>query len=384
MKFSISASGGVSRLPNLARWLETKGMLYSLFIPGLKKSSNHPRSTKICRVCEILRIAMLKTRRLRRAKETERYMMDQLIDWHAASQICPGSTHFIAESQIGLMSLKKAKRLGMRTFIERTNTHILHQNVILANEYDRLGIKTQYNKEIVVNRGMAEYEEADGIFVLCNFVKKTFIDKGVPSKKLIVVNPGIDTSLFVSDLSLKPSDFTILFIGSISVRKGAHILLEAFHQLNLPNAKLVIIADITDDLKELYKRYTCDNIKHYQYIQYCDLPLFYNSASILVVPSLEDAGPKVILEGMACGLPVIATKNTAAEDVITDGVDGFVYDYSSLDQLKAAIVYCYENPDLLHEMSLAAEKTAHSRFSLEAYHTRWLKAIETFETVSSK
>ena len=236
----------------------------------------------------------------------------------------------------------------------------------------------KYHKGIVVIKGMAEYEEADGIFVLCNFVKQTFIDKGVPSKKLIVVNPGIDTSLFVRNPSLRPSEFTILFIGSISVRKGAHMLLEAFHQLNLAKAKLVIIANIWEELKELYMQYACDNIKHYQYVQNCDLPLFYNSSSILVVPSLEDAGPKVIFEGMACGLPVIASKNTIVEDIITNGVDGFAYDYHNLDQLKSAIVYLYENPEALHLMSLAAEKKAHSQFSLEAYHSRWLKAIETF------
>jgi glycosyltransferase involved in cell wall biosynthesis len=309
---------------------------------------------------------------------TDRYLVDELIDWHAASQLRPGSTHFIAESQIGLHSLKKAKRLGMRTFIERTNSHILYQNEILAQEYDRLGINMKYNKDIVIEKGMAEYEEADGIFCLSNYVKKTFIDKGVPSEKLIVVNAGIDTSLFARNTSLRPSEFTILFIGQISVKKGAHMLLEAFHQLNLPKAKLVIIADVWDELEELYKRYAGDNIKRYEYVQYRDLSSLYNSASVLVVPSLEDGGPKVMPEAMACGIPVIASNYTQGEDMITNGVNGFVYDYSSLDQLKSAIVYCYENPDALQEMSLAAEKTAHSLYTLEAYHSRWLKAIEAF------
>lgn len=378
MRFSISASGGVSRLPNLARWLELKNMLHLLIIPGLKKSANLPNSTKLCRICQLFRIAMVKTRKIRRVKETERYMMDQVIDWHAASQLCPGSTHFIAESQIGLSSLRKAKRLGMRTFIDRTNTHILHQNEILADEYNRLGIKMKYNKDIVVNKGITEYEEADGIFVLSNFVKRTFVDKGVPSKKLLLVPSGIDTSLFVRKPSLRQSEFTILFIGAFMVKKGAHILLEAFRHLNLPKVKLVIIGSIFEELRELYKRYVYGNIEHYRYVPYYELPVFYNSASILIVPSLEEGLPKVMLEGMACGLPVIATINSGAEDVISNGVDGFIYDYSNLNQLKTAIVYCYENPDALQAMSLAAEKKARSQFSLEAYHTRWLEAIKTF------
>ncbi len=378
MRFSISASGGVSRLPNLARWLESRNMLHLFIIPGLKKSAELPNSVKLGRICALLWIAMAKTRRIRRAKEYERYMVDQFIDWHAASRLCPGSTHFIAESQIGLFSLKMAKRLGMRTFIDRTNTHILHQNEILADEYNRLGLNAKASKDIVVNKGIAEYEEADGIFVLSNFVKKTFVDKGVPSKKLLLVPSGIDTSLFVRNSSLRPSEFTILFVGAIAVKKGAHILLEAFRQLNLPKAKLVIIGPIVKELSELYMRHAGANIKHYRYVPHYDLPVFYNSASILLIPSLEEGLPKVMLEGMACGLPAIATINSGAEDVITNGVDGFVYSYSSMDQLKAAIVYCYENRDALHDMSLAAEKTAHSRFSLEAYHMRWLEAIETF------
>ena len=55
-----------------------------------------------------------------------------------------------------------------------------------------------------------------------------------------------------------------------------------------------------------------------------DLPNYYNKASIFCLPTLEEGAPAVISQAMACGLPIIATKNCQAPDVLDNGKNGFI------------------------------------------------------------
>ena len=66
----------------------------------------------------------------------------------------------------------------------------------------------------------------------------------------------------------------------------------------------------------------------------------------------------VLLEAMACGIPVITTPNTAGPDIITDGVEGFIIPIRDVEALKVRIEWCYEHPQELAEMGLAARKRA--------------------------
>ena len=57
---------------------------------------------------------------------------------------------------------------------------------------------------------------------------------------------------------------------------------------------------------------------------------------------------------MACGLPVICTTNTAGEDLVTNGVEGFVVPVRDIAALKDKLLYLYENQDIRAEMGASA------------------------------
>jgi glycosyltransferase involved in cell wall biosynthesis len=59
-------------------------------------------------------------------------------------------------------------------------------------------------------------------------------------------------------------------------------------------------------------------------------------------------------EAMACGLPVIATTNTGAQDLFTDGVEGFIVPIRNPEAIREKVLLLYQNPELRHEMSKAA------------------------------
>jgi starch synthase len=61
---------------------------------------------------------------------------------------------------------------------------------------------------------------------------------------------------------------------------------------------------------------------------------------------------------MACGLPVIATTNTGAADLFTDGVEGFIVPIRDLRAIRDKILYLYENPEIRERMDQAAQQRA--------------------------
>jgi glycosyltransferase involved in cell wall biosynthesis len=101
-----------------------------------------------------------------------------------------------------------------------------------------------------------------------------------------------------------------------------------------------------------------------------------------VLPSVYDAFGLVALDGMAAGLPVIVSENTAAgSDVVRDGVDGFVTPIRDVEVLKDRILRLYQDPALRSEMGKnAAERV--KQFSWEVYENRLKEVIE--QVIDSK
>jgi len=86
------------------------------------------------------------------------------------------------------------------------------------------------------------------------------------------------------------------------------------------------------------------------------LRALYQQSSVLVLPSIEEGFGVVIAEAMACGVPVIATPNTAAPDLIRDGVDGFIVPIRDVGALTDRLLALRNQPDLRQEMGMAARE----------------------------
>jgi glycosyltransferase involved in cell wall biosynthesis len=157
------------------------------------------------------------------------------------------------------------------------------------------------------------------------------------------------------------------------MRKGVHYLLEAFSSLRLKNAELWLIGHIFDDLKESLKKHE-GNYKIIGHIKNDDLHKYYSQGSVCVLPSLDDGFNKVMLEAMACGLPVIITANTGAGDVIDDNIDGFIIPIRDTESLKKKIMYMYENQNICEQMGQKAKDKIKQKFTIENYTERMLAA----------
>jgi glycosyltransferase involved in cell wall biosynthesis len=81
---------------------------------------------------------------------------------------------------------------------------------------------------------------------------------------------------------------------------------------------------------------------------------YYSQASVFVIASIEEGLAMVMAQAMACGLPVIATTNTGAEDLFTDGVEGFIVPIRNPEAIREKVLYLYKNPEVREQMSQAA------------------------------
>ncbi|MDJ1179471.1 glycosyltransferase family 4 protein [Roseofilum sp. BLCC_M91] len=154
----------------------------------------------------------------------------------------------------------------------------------------------------------------------------------------------------------KDSCFRALYVGRVEPRKGIHYLLKAWKNLNLSDAELCLIginefpSGWLDQYQDLF-RYI-PPVPHYSLNQY------YSSASVFVFPSLVEGFGLVLLEAMACGIPVITTPNTAGPDIIMDGVEGFIVPIRDTEALQEKLDWCYDHPLELSQMGKAARKKA--------------------------
>lgn len=386
MKITLSYSGGTSRGVQLAREFDKRGMLHEFYIPAyhpvidLISHTLRPRSMEMDLhkvranpFIKYFRGLMSRTRKLRGAKPSERYLVTNLIDQWVSSSLHSGADVLLVESQIALNSIFRAKQLGMVTILDRTNSHILYQSQVIDEELQSLGVSWKINSQRVIDKSLKEYAEADYIFTLSSYVTRTFLANGIPIRKIRQVPSGIDLSRF-NPSQKKDNIFRVIYCGALQGKKGTHYLLRAFAELNLPNSELWLIGNPLDDMLPILKRYQ-DKYTALGQIPNTQLAQYYSQGSVFVLPSLEEGLAKVMIEAMACGLPVIATTNTGAEDVVREGVDGFVVPIRDVDSLKEKIQFMYENPIARQQMGQNAITRAHSEFTLEKYIERLLLAL---------
>ena len=230
-----------------------------------------------------------------------------------------------------------------------------------------------------LKRKQIEVQLADHIFVASSISKQSLLEIGINEEKITIIPYGAPVDLF-KPLQKKDDVFRAIYVGRISTRKGVHYLLPAWEQLKLKNAELVLVGSnlFPKGWLEKYR----DICIHIPSVPHILLNEYYSQGSVLVFPSLMEGFGLVILEAMACGIPVITTSNTGGLDIIDDGVDGFIIPIRDIEALKERIQWCYDHPDELAQMGVMARKKA-EQLSWELYRKRLAsKVIEVLESGS--
>lgn len=274
-----------------------------------------------------------------------------------------------------LIHLKNKNKNKIITILERGSSHYSFQMKILSEEYSK------FNKIFPINyktwqRELLEYELADYISVPSNFVKKSFIENGIPKSKLLLNPYGVDLSNFKQ---VKKNDdiFRIVFAGGFNIRKGCAYLLQAFYELNLQNSELIHLGNVDEVMIDIINKYKKNNIRFLGNKPQKELYKYYSQGSVFILMSLEEGLSMVLPQAMACGLPIICSPNTGGEDLVTEnGKEGFVVPIRDVKALKEKIKFLYDNPHELKIMSKNALNRVKSDFSWDDYGNRYVENLK--------
>lgn len=155
--------------------------------------------------------------------------------------------------------------------------------------------------------------------------------------------------------------FVVLFVGRLVKEKGIKQLVEASHTWDA-NINLVIIGSGPEEEYVRRQSNKARNIKFLGQIDQDELPLYYNAADLLVIPSTHEEGfGRVILESLACSTPVVAAKRGAIPEAMDNSVGRLIS--ITPQNITNTIEYFYTHPKELIKFSVACRPFAERRFS---------------------
>ena len=309
-----------------------------------------------------------------------------------ALRFVPPSSIFHGVSGTCLASMRAARRSGAVALLESPTLHLRHWQSEVSIDCERFGVNPRDCSSILpaplIRRVEREYELCDKIIALSSPARQSFVESGYGQKTLVVL-PGVDHVFFTSPPEPKDTGlFRVCYVGRIEVAKGIGYLLEAWTRLRLPRAELLLAGEIRPDVEPLLKVNLNANLMLPGALPLSQVVECYRQSDVLVLPSANEGLGMVLLEAMACGIPVIATDRTGATDVVTEGVDGFVVPARKVEVLAERILWCYEHREQLRAMGAAARIKVEERFTLDHYERRLTEMYrqlskETCQTTAS-
>ncbi|RPH89553.1 MAG: glycosyltransferase family 1 protein [Calditrichaeota bacterium] len=218
------------------------------------------------------------------------------------------------------------------------------------------------------------YRGTDKIIAVSHGVKQGLIQMGIPPHHILVIYNGTPREKYESvkapnllelrrRYGINPA---IPIIGCVSRLKQQDQLLAALNYVDTKTAVIFIGIEEQPQFRDFTIKYAdrhqiiyagqltqAETLEHY--------PLF----DLKVLPSNMEGLSQALLEAMAMGIPVIATKASGNFDLIRDNQNGLYFEEHNVIQLAQKITLLLENPDLRHRLAECGKRTALEEFSIE-------------------
>jgi starch synthase len=355
MKIALSTIGTFHSF-DLARQLDKRGALSCIFTgyPRFKLKNERLSQNKI-QCFPWLQAPYMKLGSVNSYLKAywERYSAITF-DRYVARHI-PDCDLFCGLSGSATQSGRVAKRRGIRYVCDRGSSHISFQDQILREEFERNGVRFRGIDPTVMEREEAEYENADAITVPSTFALNTFVERGIKREKLRLAPYGVDLTRFKPVWRPPKTSFQVLFVGALTLRKGLKYLIQAFDRLETPKKHLTLIG-VPDSTTKLTLRQIRDrlDITILGQVPQLQLAALMSRSHVMVLPSVEEGLSLVQAQAMACRCPVIASTNTGAADLFTNGIEGFITPIRDANAIAERLQWLADDPVLQDRMAEAA------------------------------
>ncbi len=283
-----------------------------------------------------------------------------------------------AYEDCALQTFEAARELGLRRAYELPIAYWEKAQTLLRGEAERypdweptLGGTRDSEEKLV--RKTRELELADLVICPSRFVMDSLPASPNGQQKYLYApfgSPEVETD--GAEARTVDGPLRILFAGALTQRKGLADVFAAMQMLDSTQVELVVMGSLLQPLG-WYR----DRFPHFIYEpprphrQFLDL---MRSCHVLVLPSIVEGRALVQQEAMAGGLPVIATRNAGADDLIIDGQTGFLVPIRSPGAIAGKIGWFLQNRGAVAGMGIAAQVRARE-LTWQSYGAKVMEAV---------
>ena len=215
----------------------------------------------------------------------------------------------------------------------------------------------------------------DGIVCITNYTRQAVA--GLARRTWVVPN-AVDAGFFELPLpAVKKTPPVVLVVGAICVRKNQNHFIRALDSLAAQEKfKLVFVGQAdggeygAEFFELLQTRSWCE---HVPFSGRARVKEFFQSATLVALPTLEDNCPMVVLEAMAAGVPVLASNVGGVPDLIVPEMTGIFCDPARPETFRSGVARLLADGDLRQRLAVAAKAEAHARFHPEVVARRHLE-----------
>jgi glycosyltransferase involved in cell wall biosynthesis len=276
-----------------------------------------------------------------------------------------------------LNTFKAARARGLKTIYElpigywKAHQELLNQEAALQPEWAKT-LRGKTDSQEKLHRKDEELALADQIIVPSQFVRDTLAKAGPFAASINVIPYGAPPVTLEPKQVTQDSKLKVIFVGMLSQRKGLSYLIDAIKKLGA-SVELTLIGRRTGDCKPLDQALRehrwIPSLSHDEVLQEI------RRHDVMVFPSLFEGFGLVVLEAMACGVPVIATPQGGAPDFLVDGGDGFMVPIRDSEAIAEKLEILVRDRNRLSSMSQAAMRKA-VQHSWQSYRTRLVQIVK--------
>lgn len=208
---------------------------------------------------------------------------------------------------------------------------------------------------------------------VCGYTADHLAGLGFRRDRMRVIHNGVDSGRFRPIPTASPSSVpaarppTVLFVGRFTMVKGIGTLVRAIPGVlrAVPDVMFQFTGKVPPQLDEMFSL-SPEIRRHLRFLGYVpdqSLPELYGLATLAVVPSLYDSFPFTVLEAMATGAPIVASRVGGIPEAITSGEEGILVEPGAPDQLAEAIVGLLQDPGQRRRLGASARRRAFTEFT---------------------
>jgi glycosyltransferase involved in cell wall biosynthesis len=210
-------------------------------------------------------------------------------------------------------------------------------------------------------------EKVSGYIALNKFCYDKFLEIGLPANKLYI-KPNFSTPIKFKDRISRSKEF--LFVGRLSIEKGANVLSKFTKQASLYDLKINIAGN--GPLESLFNNNS--NVKMLGWLSQEEVARNMKKAYMLIMPSIYyENFPCAIVEAFSYGLPIIASNRGSIASLIEDGRTGLLFKPGDPEDLMLKVQWAIRNPKKITEMRNNVKRVFNEKYKSDINYKILLK-----------